>query len=35
MLIALEKAKENGARIVAVNPLPEAGLLRFKNPQRP
>ncbi len=34
MLNALEKAKKNGARIVAVNPLPEAGLLRFKNPQR-
>ena len=24
-----------GARIIAVNPLPEAGLLRFKNPQTP
>ncbi|NUR90201.1 MAG: FdhF/YdeP family oxidoreductase [Nonomuraea sp.] len=35
MLGALEEAKRNGARIVAVNPLPEAGLLRFKNPQRP
>ncbi|WP_018657921.1 FdhF/YdeP family oxidoreductase [Actinomadura flavalba] len=35
MLSALEKAKKAGARIVAVNPLPEAGLLRFKNPQRP
>ncbi|MFI9844630.1 FdhF/YdeP family oxidoreductase [Nonomuraea sp. NPDC051941] len=35
MLTALEKAKRGGARIVAVNPLPEAGLLRFKNPQRP
>jgi molybdopterin-dependent oxidoreductase alpha subunit len=35
MLSALEKAKHNGARIVAVNPLPEAGLMRFKNPQRP
>ncbi|WP_434582195.1 FdhF/YdeP family oxidoreductase [Carbonactinospora thermoautotrophica] len=35
MLSALEKAKANGARIVAINPLPEAGLLRFKNPQRP
>lgn len=35
MLSALESAKRNGARIVAVNPLPEAGLLRFKNPQRP
>jgi molybdopterin-dependent oxidoreductase alpha subunit len=35
MLSALETAKANGARIVAVNPLPEAGLIRFKNPQRP
>jgi formate dehydrogenase major subunit len=35
MLTALEEAKRNGARIVAVNPLPEAGLMRFKNPQRP
>lgn len=34
MLSALEEAKENGAEIVAVNPLPEAGLMRFKNPQR-
>ncbi|ASO19166.1 molybdopterin-dependent oxidoreductase alpha subunit [Actinoalloteichus hoggarensis] len=34
MLSALEKAKGNGAKIVAVNPLPEAGLLRFKNPQK-
>lgn len=34
MLTALEAAKRNGARIVAVNPMPEAGLLRFKNPQR-
>ncbi|MCQ4046132.1 FdhF/YdeP family oxidoreductase [Streptantibioticus rubrisoli] len=33
MLSALEKAKANGARIVTVNPLPEAGLERFKNPQ--
>lgn len=33
MLTALEEAKENGARIVAVNPLPEAGLKRYKNPQ--
>jgi molybdopterin-dependent oxidoreductase alpha subunit len=33
MLTSLERAKANGARIVAVNPLPEAGLLRFKNPQ--
>ena len=33
MLSALEKAKQNGASIVAINPLPEAGLLRFENPQ--
>ncbi len=33
MLTALEHAKANGATIVAVNPLPEAGLKRFKNPQ--
>jgi molybdopterin-dependent oxidoreductase alpha subunit len=34
MLAALEEAKKRGAKIVAVNPLPEAGLLRFKNPQK-
>lgn len=33
MLTSLEEAKRNGAEIVAVNPLPEAGLLRYKNPQ--
>ena len=33
MLSVLAKAKSNGARIVAVNPLPEAGLIRFKDPQ--
>ncbi|CAM3640426.1 FdhF/YdeP family oxidoreductase [Isoptericola cucumis] len=33
MLTALEEAKEHGASIVAVNPLPEAGLMRYKNPQ--
>ena len=35
MLSALEKAKAGGARIITVNPLPEAGLERFKNPQTP
>ncbi|WP_320783266.1 FdhF/YdeP family oxidoreductase [Streptomyces sp. CRN 30] len=35
MLSALEETKRRGGRIVAVNPLPEAGLARFKNPQRP
>ncbi|SEQ00851.1 FdhF/YdeP family oxidoreductase [Arthrobacter sp. OV608] len=34
MLTALEEAKDAGAQIVAVNPLPEAGLMRYKNPQR-
>jgi molybdopterin-dependent oxidoreductase alpha subunit len=33
MLSALEVAKSRGAQIIAVNPLPEAGLMRFKNPQ--
>ncbi|MDI6407373.1 FdhF/YdeP family oxidoreductase [Streptomyces albus] len=35
MLSALEKAKAGGARIITVNPLPEAGMERFKNPQTP
>jgi len=34
MLTALQKAKENGARIIAVNPLPEAGLMSFSNPKK-
>ena len=34
MLSALEAAKENGGRIIAINPLQEAGLVRFKNPQK-
>jgi formate dehydrogenase major subunit len=34
MLTTLEEAKRSGAAIVAINPLPEAGLLRFKNPQK-
>jgi molybdopterin-dependent oxidoreductase alpha subunit len=34
MLSVLEKAKANGARIIAINPLPEAGLMRFKDPQK-
>ncbi|MFL6155643.1 MAG: FdhF/YdeP family oxidoreductase [Marmoricola sp.] len=35
MLSALQKAKKNGAHIVTVNPLDEAGLRRFRNPQSP
>ncbi|MEO6523200.1 MAG: FdhF/YdeP family oxidoreductase [Mucilaginibacter sp.] len=33
MLTALQKAKEKGSKIIAVNPLREAGLMGFKNPQ--
>jgi len=33
MLSALERAKRNGARILAINPLREAGLVAFENPQ--
>lgn len=33
MLSALQKAKENGAVIISVNPLPETGLISFSNPQ--
>ncbi|MDB5240216.1 MAG: hypothetical protein JWP57_841, partial [Spirosoma sp.] len=33
MLTALQMAKRNGAKIIAVNPLHEAGLSHFKNPQ--
>ncbi|MGW4916026.1 FdhF/YdeP family oxidoreductase [Streptomyces albidoflavus] len=34
MLSALEETKRNGGRVVAVNTLPEAGLMRFKHPQK-
>ncbi|MFT7350145.1 MAG: molybdopterin-dependent oxidoreductase alpha subunit [Candidatus Paceibacteria bacterium] len=33
MLSALEKCKVNGGKVIAINPLEEAGLIRFKNPQ--
>ncbi|WJG08226.1 FdhF/YdeP family oxidoreductase [Aliiglaciecola sp. LCG003] len=33
MLTSLQKAKRKGAKIVAINPLDETGLKRFKNPQ--
>jgi formate dehydrogenase major subunit len=35
MLSALETAKRHGAKIIAVNPLREAGLINFRNPQTP
>jgi molybdopterin-dependent oxidoreductase alpha subunit len=33
MLTALQKAKDKGSKIIAINPLHEAGLMGFKNPQ--
>ena len=33
MMSALEKGKKNGAKILAINPLPEAGMMAFRNPQ--
>jgi molybdopterin-dependent oxidoreductase alpha subunit len=33
MLSALQKAKEKGAKIISINPLPETGLISFSNPQ--
>ena len=33
MLATLEAAKARGAKIVSINPLPEVGTERFKNPQ--
>ncbi|MBP2831538.1 FdhF/YdeP family oxidoreductase [Aquimarina sp. U1-2] len=33
MLSALEKCKQNGGTVISINPLKEAGLVRFKNPQ--
>lgn len=35
MLSALEKCKGNGGKIISVNPLPEAGLINFIDPQSP
>jgi formate dehydrogenase major subunit len=35
MLSALEIAKRRGAKILAINPLREAGLVNFRNPQKP
>ena len=35
MLSALRNTKEAGGKIICINPLPEAGLISFKDPQRP
>jgi hypothetical protein len=32
MLTSLQKAKDQGAKIIAVNPLPEVSLMRVTNP---
>ncbi len=34
MLDNLQKAKNNGAKIISINPLKEAGLIGFNNPQQ-
>lgn len=34
MLSALQEAKQKGAKIIHINPLPETGLQAFKNPQK-
>jgi molybdopterin-dependent oxidoreductase alpha subunit len=34
MLTALQKAKQNGALILSINPLPETGLMGFDHPQQ-
>jgi molybdopterin-dependent oxidoreductase alpha subunit len=34
MLSALEETKRRGGQVIAVNPLPEAGLMRFRHPQK-
>ncbi len=35
MLTALQTCKRNGGKIITVNPLPEAGLMKFQHPQNP
>ncbi len=34
MLSALEKCKQNGGKVISINPLEETGLVSFKNPQK-
>ena len=35
MLTALGEAKKKGSKIITINPLPEVGLMNFKDPQNP
>mgnify|MGYP001577420075 FL=1 len=35
MLTALSDAKKQGGKIITINPLPEVGLMNYKDPQKP
>lgn len=35
MLTALSEAKKKGSQIITINPLPEVGLMNYKDPQNP
>ena len=35
MLTALSDTKKQGGKIITINPLPEVGLMKYKNPQNP
>ncbi|MEX2565120.1 MAG: FdhF/YdeP family oxidoreductase [Cyclobacteriaceae bacterium] len=35
MLTSLQHLKQNGGKIIAINPLPEAGFMQFRHPQKP
>ena len=35
MLTALGETKKNGGKIITINPLPEVGLMNYKDPQNP
>lgn len=35
MLLSLEQLKKNGGKIIVVNPMPEAGFMHFRHPQKP
>ncbi len=34
MLTSLQECKDNGGKIITINPIAESGLIRFKNPQK-
>ncbi len=35
MLSSLQKLKKKGGQIIAINPMPEAGFMKFRHPQKP